>query len=138
MEKLIKAIKTRLNSVGKEKHKDKNGNDVYVDKDIFSDDMYEAAIETSISALEQFDITFNPNDFKGKKGFFRKYQDLLVQGATIQLLAGQALLERGREFQFTDGSIGYNRPSVSDVLMTQWQVEYQMYMEKIRLLQPKS
>jgi hypothetical protein len=135
MEKLKQGLKMRLNSAGKVKHKDEQGNDVFVKQDIFAEEMYEAAIETAISALKQFSIGshFGENE----AGFFRTYQDLIVQGATIQLLAGQALLERGREFQFTDNGIAYKPPSVSDVLMTQWQLEYQMYMEKLRLLQPK-
>ena len=47
MEKLIKALKVRLNSAGKTKHKDTEGNDIYVDNDIFSDEQLTVALESA-------------------------------------------------------------------------------------------
>ena len=137
MEKLKKALKMRLQSSGKVSGaaKDVDGNKVHLGVDIFSDEILEVALETSMSMLSQFDVTsyIDGYDFK----LLRKYQELLVQGATIQLLAGQSLLERGREFTLTDSGIKFTPPSVSEILNTQWCFEYQMYMEKIRLLKMK-
>ena len=134
MDKLIEALKVRLQSSGKMKHKDESGNDLFIEKDIFTDDQFTIALETSMSMLEQFEI---PGYVDGSMPISvrqKKYQDLLVQGATIQLLAGMALVERGREFVMTDNGVRYSPPSVSEILITEWQFEYQMYLDKIRLM----
>lgn len=132
MEELVKALKLRLQSTGKSLQKDMDGKDVYLDADIFSDEQFETALRTAISMLNQFGVTVYIEESDEKS--LTKYRDLIVQGATIQLLAGQALLERGREFSWSDSGILFDPPSVSEILNTQWQFEYQMYIEKIRLM----
>jgi hypothetical protein len=124
MEKLIEALKLRMQSTGETLQKDENDKQVCIKSDIFSPKQLKTALETSASMFNQFNICSTDID-EDADDLLETYQDLLVQGAAIQLLAGQALLEKGR------------CSSLPEILMEQWRFEYEMYMSKIRLLKQK-
>jgi len=115
MKNLIKYVKLRLQSSGENLHKDANGANVYINVDIFSDEQIKDALAMSESMFKQFNLDIAHNE------------DILVQGAVIQLLAGHALVESGRAYD-------YQNIKISDILNDQWKFEYQMYFRKLELM----
>lgn len=104
------------------------------DQCLFEEKYLETAIETSISALCQFGILQVEDAASNKDNCLCKFQDIIVQGAVLQLLGGQMLLEKGREFKIKDNGISFEPPDVSRLIYDQWTFEYTMYMEKLKLL----
>lgn len=126
-ENIVKYVKARLYSSGKLKSLDKDGKEVYVDSDVFSDEQYETYIEMSTLTLKQM-LKLSDNDLVN-------YQDMIVHGAVVIALGAQALKERGREYSMNDGGIDFVPPNVSEMLYLQWLHESNSYFEKLRMLQ---
>lgn len=128
--KILKALRARLNSSGKAKAKDKYGNVIYVDCDIYSVDMlvtFIADVLTEFNQIPHFtEFTFDDVEF------VKMFQAILVQGATIRALAAKALIERGREFTISDNGINFTPPTVSEMLSTQWSTELTNFTEKLK------
>lgn len=130
--KCIKMMKNRLNSAGKSKSMDVNGNVVYVDCDIFSIDMLATFIAMSLS---KFNTTPYFTNFTFEDShFFAQFSEVIAEQAVVFAMASQALIERGREFQLTDNGINFNPPSVSELLNTQFNTELQHVWEQIRYI----
>jgi hypothetical protein len=128
--KLLKALRVRLNSSGKAKGKDKYGNVIYIDCDIFSVD---ALVTMLADALWWFNeiphltmFTFDDTDFVNQFGH------VLVQAATITALGSKALIERGREFTVSDNGINFTPPTVSELMNTQWSTELANHTERLK------
>jgi len=116
--KLIKSLKARLNSSGKAKSTDGYGNVVYVDCDIFSIDTLVTFLATILWDFNQVPyFTFFQFD---DDNFVDQFGEILVEGATLYALASMALLERGREYTVTDNGINFNIPTVSELMMTEY------------------
>lgn len=130
--KIIKALKARLNSSGKAPSTDSNGNLMYIDCDIYSIDMLATFAAMSLAEFNQ--IPYFTNFTFEQTEFVDQFFQVLVQGATLYALASKALIERGREFQITDNSISFNPPSVSEMLNTQWSTELTNHTDKLRLI----
>ena len=113
--KIKDAINLRLNN---HTIKDAYGNA----SKVFSDSRVESAINYSIATLQLFNIPISSGD------------DLIIQGAVIHLLSSQALIACGREFTQTDNGITVTPPKISEMLIKQWDMEYPMYFEKLRML----
>jgi hypothetical protein len=130
--KLIKSLKNRLNSSGKAKATDSFGNVVYVDCDIFSIDMLTTFVATALWDFNQVPyftfFTFD-DDY-----FVEQFGEILVEGATLYSLASKALIERGREFQFTDNGLNFNPPTVSELMNTQYSTLLTHYWEKLKMI----
>lgn len=128
--KLIKAIKARLNSSGKARGTDEYGNVVYKDCDIFSVDTLTTFVADVISEFNQIPhftfYTFDDSDF------ISMFQAILVQGAVIRAMASKALIERGREYTISDNGINFTPPTVSEMLSTQWSTELTNFTEKLK------
>ncbi len=128
--KLIKAIKARLNSSGKARGTDEYGNVVYKDCDIFSVDVLTTFVADVISEFNQIPhftfYTFDDSDF------ISMFQAILVQGAVIRAMASKALIERGREYTISDNGINFTPPTVSEMLSTQWSTELTNFTEKLK------
>lgn len=128
--KILKAVRARLNSAGKAKGKDKFGNVIYFDCDIFSVDMlvtFIADVLTEFNQIPHFtEFTFDDVEF------VKMFQAILVQGAVIRALASKALIERGREFTISDNGINFTPPTVSEMLSTQWSTELTNFTEKLK------
>jgi len=130
--KLIKSLKARLNSSGKAKATDSYGNVVYVDCDIFSIDMLTTFLATALWDFNQvpYFTAFTFDD----EFFVEQFGEILVEGATLYSLASKALIERGREFQFTDNGLNFNPPTVSELMNTQYSTLLSHYWEKLRMI----
>jgi hypothetical protein len=130
--KLIKALRARLNSAGKAKSSDAYGNTVYVDCDIFSVAMLTTFLATALSDFNQVPyftfFTFDDDDF------VNQFLEILVEGATLYALASKALIERGREFQITDNGLSFQPPTVSELMMTQYSTLLSHYWEKLKYI----
>lgn len=130
--KLIKALKARLNSAGKAKSTDSFGNVIYVDCDIFSIDMLVTFLATALTDFNQVPFftffTFDESDFVDQ------FMEILVEGATLYALASKALIERGREFSITDNGINFVPPTVSELMMTQYSTLLTHYWDKLKMI----
>lgn len=130
--KLLKALKARLNSSGKAKSSDEFGNTVYVDCDIFSYDMLVTFLATALWDFNQVPyFTFFQFD---DANFVEQFGEILVEGATLYSLASKALIERGREFQLTDNGLNFNPPTVSELMQTQYGALLTHYWEKLKYI----
>lgn len=129
---LLKSLKARLRSSGKHKGVDEFGNVEYRDCDVFSPSDLVSYLAQSLSefnAIPHFTMfTFDDTEM------MQQFHGVLVQGATIYALAGQALLERGREFQINDNGIGFTPPTLSEILNTQFQTELNNWYEKTKMI----
>lgn len=130
--KLLKALRARLNGRGKSKKKDAYGNDIYVSCDIYSVDML---VTFLASALWEFNeiphftsFTFDDN------AFIDQFGNILVEFASLWAMASQALIERGREYQITDNGISFQPPTVSELLNTQYSTGLTHWWEKIKFI----
>jgi|SRR6185436_6924312 len=132
IDKLIKALRARLNSAGKAKSTDSFGNVVYVDCDIFSIDMLVTFLATALWDFNQvpFFTFFTFDD----DGFVEQFGEILVEGATLYSLSSKALIERGREFQFTDNGLNFNPPTISELMSTQYSTLLSHYWEKLKYI----
>jgi hypothetical protein len=130
--KVIKMMKARLNSAGKAKSVDSNGNVIYVDCDIFSVDMLTTFVAMS---LNKFNSTPYFTNFQFEDSdFFATFAEVIADGASIFAMASQALIERGREFQLTDNGINFNPPTVSELLNTEYNTTLQNYWEQLKYI----
>jgi hypothetical protein len=128
--KLIQLIKSRLSSSGKMKSTDGNGNTIYVDCDIFSNDMLNDFLTLSLSGFNQTPyFTFFDYD---DADFVTTFAEVLVEGAVLQALASKSLIERGREFQINDGGLTFDPPSLSDLMQTQYATLIGHHFDKLK------
>jgi len=119
--KVIKAMKARLNSSGKSPSVDANGNLMYVDCDIFSTQVLTTFACMALSKFNQTPyFTFFTYD---ETHIIDQFFDILAELAWLYALASQALIERGREFTITDNSVNFNPPSVAEMLNTQYNTD---------------
>jgi len=130
--KLIKGLRARLNSAGKSKAKDSNGNVIYIDCDIYSVDMLVTFLATSLSNFNQIPFfTFFQFD---DDNFVAQFYEVLIEGATLYALSSMSLLERGLEFSITDNSLSFQPPTVSELLNSQWSTQLSAYNEKVKYI----
>lgn len=129
---LLKMLRARLNSSGKSLIKDPNGNDMYIDCDIFATDILVTFLST---ALEDFNQTpyftfFQFND----SSFVAQFGAILVEIAAYYAMASASLLERGREYQLQDNSLSFQPPTVSELLNTQYSALLTHCYEKLKYI----
>ena len=121
---LIDMVEARLrNNV---EVKDQYGSNV-VEIKLITRELLKKFIENSLSELSMIFNTYWPG---GKIN----YDSLVIQGAVVQALASQALIEKGREFKFEEKGITYNPPNLGDLIQRQYEIELNNYMEKIKLM----
>lgn len=130
--KLVKALRARLNSAGKARATDPYGNAIFVDCDIFSVDMLVTFLATALWDFNQVPyFTFFQFD---DDLFVEQFGEILIEGATLYALSSKALIERGREFQITDNGLNFNPPTVSEIMMTQYSSLLSHYWEKLKYI----
>lgn len=128
---LAKYVRARLgDDVGKALAKDSKGNSVMVDCKIYTDEQIETYLDMSLARLNQ-ELRADRVSFDDQEKVVEN-TDLLVQGAVVIALARQALVERGREMNFTDKGVDFHPPPLADLIMTQWQTELHCYENKLR------
>lgn len=130
--KFIKALRARLNSSGKAKRTDEFGNTIYENCDIFSVETLVTFLATSLTSFNQIPhFTF----FKFcDQCIMDVFFEVILQHAVIYSLSSKALIERGREFNFSDNGTQFTPPSVSDILTTQYNTEYTNWYDKVQLI----
>lgn len=128
--KILKAVKARLNSSGKSKGRDAYGNVIYVDCDIYSVDVLVTFIADSVGWFNE--IPHLTNFTLDDSEFVNQFFHILVQGAVILALGSKALIERGREFTISDNGINFTPPTVSELLNTQWSTELTNHTERLK------
>jgi len=130
--KLIAMIKMRVANDAKAKIEDVWSNIVYVDCNIFSVSTITTAIATSITSFNQIPFftffTFEDTEF------IEQFAEILVEGATYNLLAAQALLEQGKQFTINDQGASYTPPAVGEMLNTQYGGLLTHYWEKLKYI----
>lgn len=130
--KLLKMLRARLNSSGKSRQVDSNGNVTYVDCDIYSVEMLTTFLATALSDFNQVPFfTFFTFD---QTPFIDQFAEVLVEGATLGALASQALIERGREFSITDNGLNFVPPTVSELLNTEYNTLLTHYWDKLKFI----
>lgn len=132
LEDLVSLLKLRLQSSGKAKSTDTNGNVVYVDRDIFSKESLEAFVLLSLSDFNQTP-TFTFYTLEDTK-IVETFADILVEGAVLSALASKALIERGREFMIVDGGVTIDPPTVSELMNTQYSTLLGYHWEKLKTI----
>lgn len=130
--KCLKMMRARLNSSGKAKSTDVNGNVIYVNCDIYSVEMMTTFIAMSLSKFNTtpFFTSFTFED----SHFFANFAEVIAEGAVLFALSSQALIERGREFTLTDNGINFNPPSVSELLNTQFNTELTHLWDQVKMI----
>jgi hypothetical protein len=130
--KLIKAVKGRLNSSGKSRRVDELGNVYFSDCDIYTSEQLAVFVATSLAAFNEIPhfTFFTFEDSEIIDNFF----EVLVQHAVIYALSSKALIERGREFNINDNGLTFQPPTVSELLNSQWSAELSNWFEKIKLI----
>lgn len=129
---LLSLLKNRLQSSGKAKSQDANGNIVYVDADIYAKETLESFIDLSIS---EFNQTPHFTNFTLENSrFVDCFAEVLVEGATLYALSSKALIERGREFQITDNGITFDPPAVAEMLNTQFSTLLSHHWDKLKTI----
>jgi hypothetical protein len=127
---LMKTLRARLDSRGKATVTDEFGNDILVDCDIFTVDSLTCFIADSLTMFNEIphftNFTFEDTDI------LQQFHNVIVQGAVLMALSSKALLERGREFNFTDNGIAFTPPTVSELMTTQWSAELANHLDKLR------
>jgi len=129
---LLKTLKARLDSQGKSKFTDSNGNDVFVDCDIYT---VHQLVSFLVWSLERFNeiphftlFTFEDTEM------MQQFHAVIIQGAALVALSSKSLLERGREFQLTDNGVNFNPPTVSELMSTQWSTSLANHWEVVKYI----
>lgn len=129
---LTKLLEVRLRSKGYVKALDELGEDIYVEHSIYDTETLHSSLILSLSEFNQIlkrtDYTFEDT------AFVHKFAAILVEGAALQCLAGQALLEKGREFDYVDNGIEFTNPNMSELMMEQYRITLPLYSDKLRLI----
>lgn len=132
---LVDLVETVLRSRGKAKSTDTEGNTIYIDMNIYDREVLISFITLSLSNFNQTPH-FTFFTFKDTEAI-ELFTEVLVEGAVLYALGSQALIERGREFQITDGGITFYPPTVSELLNTQYSTLLQFHSEKLKLIKEK-
>jgi hypothetical protein len=129
---ILKSLRARLKSQGKRPTTDEYGNKIYKDCDIFTVDELVTFIARGLSLFNETP-TFTYFTFEDTP-IIEQFHDVFVQAAFVYSIGAQALIERGREFQIQDNGISFTPPTISDMLMNQYQKEFDNLWEKVKLI----
>lgn len=130
--KLIAMVKMRVANDAKAKTTDVWGNTIFIDCNIFSVETITTAIATSITSFNQIPF-FTYFTFEDTE-FIEQFAEILVEGATYNLLASQALLEQGKMFTINDNGASWTPASVGEMLNTQYGGLLTHYWEKLKYI----
>lgn len=128
----LKLLKARLNSMGKKIAFDQYGNEYFAECDIYDIPTLVYFLEDSLSLFNSIPTftNFSWND----TDIINQFKSIIVQGASLIALSSKALIEKGREFQVTDDGISFNPPSVADMLNSQFGTELSNHMERLKMV----
>ena len=99
---------------------------------LFTIDQLMLFLTSSLSTFNQIppftNFTFEDTEF------INKFRELILKGAAISGLAAQELIERGKDFPILD--LGFQPPSISDILNTQYSAEFADWQEEVKHTKP--
>jgi hypothetical protein len=128
----LKALKARLNSNAKSQSTDSYGNIIYVDCNVFSDEMLVTFLAEALSNFNQIPyftfFTFEDDQF------INQFYQVLVEGATIEALASVALIEKGREYTINDNGVSFTPPQTAELLASEFGTILTNYWEKLKMI----
>jgi hypothetical protein len=129
---VLKSVRARLKNRGKARRLDEYGNAVYKDCDVYTVDELVAFVCQSLTMFNEIPhfTLFTWDDTP----IIEQFHDIITQGAVYLALGAQALIERGREFSVQDNGIGFNPPTVSELLNTQYTAEMTAWLDKAKLI----
>jgi len=128
--RLMKILKTRLQSSGRKESKDGYGNIVYENCNIFSVDEMHAFL---CASLTEFNLTPHFTFFTWEDSYVPdSFGEIIVEGAYIMALASKALIEKGKEFNISDNGISFQPPLVADLLTSQFSTLLAPYRERLK------
>ena len=137
---LLKILKARLRSDGEKPSRDEYGafvTDGYGEMvmeecNVFSDELLACFL---CSALSEFNMIpfFTAYTF-GDEIIYKTFSAAITEGAHIVALASQSMVEKGRDFQISDGGISYQPPALGDFLQSQYQAFLTSYRERLKFI----
>ncbi len=137
---LLKYLKARLRSEGQKPARDAygafiydaNGNMVMVDCPVFSD---EILVTFLIAALSEFNmIPFFTSYTFADRIIYTTFAHAITEGAYILAVASQALVEKGRDFNISDGGINYQPPQLGDFLQSNYNNFLTSYRDRLKFI----
>lgn len=137
---LLKILRTRLGSDGVRRKRDQfgkpildmNGGYVMEPCNVFSTEELYAFLRASLAEFNS--IPHFTNFTFDDVAFVNTFKHELTEGAFILCLAKQAILEKGREFQFTDDGFSYQPPVISDILKGELSDFMASYRERLKFI----
>jgi hypothetical protein len=131
---LVRLLKSALADNGKVKQLDKNNNVIYVDANIYSNEVLVNFLQLSLSNFNQVP-KFTNFTFDNDK-FVETFKEILVSGAILYALSSQALIERGREFSVSveNGGVNFIQPSLAEMLNTQHERSLYHHYDKLKMI----
>lgn len=137
---LLKYLKARLRSDGKKPKRDQygafvrdeNGEIVYVECNVFSDELLVCFLCQALSEFNMipFFTTFSFAD----RIIYTTFSQIIVEAAMVFALASQALVEKGRDFTISDGGVSYQPPALGDFLSSQYNNFLSNYRERVKFI----
>jgi len=137
---LLKYLKARLRSDGKKPKRDEygafvrdeNGEIVYVECNVFSDELLVCFLCQALSEFNMipFFTTFSFAD----RIIFTTFSQIIVEAAMVFAMASQALVEKGRDFTISDGGVSYQPPALGDFLASQYNNFLSNYRERVKFI----
>jgi hypothetical protein len=105
-----------------------DGQVTYEDEDLFTPEQVKGYLQLSLSA---FNVVCGTYYGLGDVEFCKYFASLLVSYAASIALAGQALLERGREFSTTDNGISFVPPDIAAMAWNQASMEREWWYQQM-------
>lgn len=137
---LLKLLKSRLRSTGIRPVRDEFGafvTDGYGELiteecNVFDDDILVAFL---CQALSEFNMVpfFTAYSFADQI-IQTLFSSAIVEGAYIFALASQALVEKGRDFQISDGGVSYQPPQLGDFIQSHYGTWLTSYRERLKFI----
>lgn len=129
---LLRTLKARLNSSGKHLTKDQFGNEIFMDCDIFSNEQLISFLADSLTWFNEIPL-FTNFTFEDTE-ILQQFHNAIVQGATIQALAAQMLLEKGREFSINENGLTFQPATLADLMQSEWSTELTAHQAKVTMI----
>jgi len=137
---LLKFLKARLRNNGKKPVRDQFGaiqydsyGDIVTEEcNVFSDDLLICFL---CQALSEFNmVPFFTSFLFSDPVIYKLFAAAIVEGAYVFALASQALLEKGREINISDGGLSFQPPVLADFIQSQYSTWLTSYRERLKFM----
>lgn len=137
---LLKFLKARLRNNGKKPVRDQFGaiqydsyGDIVTEEcNVFSDDLLICFL---CQALSEFNmVPFFTSFLFSDPVIYKLFAAAIVEGAYVFALASQALLEKGRDINLSEGGINYQPPMLGDFIQSHYSSWLTSYRERLKFM----